>query len=484
MKNEKVIDTIHNLSNRMDNGESSISNLSDRMDNGEKAISNINNILNFKAVRTLEDFGLVNLIDNSDLLLKAMNECANNKYILCLNKKYRIAKSIVYNGVHPLTILGTCGQCNDLTKNVNTFENESCNLYLNDNVTIEINKLGSTYWNNVGISGSGKDGSNGIIIKSFHNKFIMCNFSQLEKALFMTNQGANNWAGENQILYNNFSKCKYCMYIEGGSDSEVIGNIINSSCDYGYYGQSAGFTISLNHFYNSNTNVFTYFNTKICNNYIQVYENVPPIELDGSFGCMISNNNFELSSDNDLTDKKWIIQLYTHDGRGNIYIDGNAVHGKSYKKIKNLSFIGFKKDCVKYDNLIKLGNNNLKCCDSIFSESYPLYNIETPSFSGIPSSTTCSIDNTSKYIISNGIVTFYAKITSPTSGFILQFPYVGAPFIADCVIRWTTSPTPEKVKVEIGTNGQLNLNGYETIKSMNIYATYMSNARDICPYHI
>ena len=440
--------------------------------------TNLDTIFNRKPIRVLEDYGTVNDTDNGALLLKAMNSCAKNGYILCLNKKYKIASNVVYNASSPLVIIGDKGNYPNLVKNINSYDNESCNLYLEDGVTIEINSLGSTTWFGVGISGASKTSNSGFLIKSFHNKFINCSFAQLGKAIYHTS-GANNWLGENQYLYNNFSKCQYCFYADDGSDSEFIGNNINSFCDYGFYGQCAGFTFSENHFYNKLENTFNYFNTKIVNNYFQNFMENPSIKLDGSFGCLVSNNQFELSSSDDLTSKKHIINIVLNSGKGNINISNNNVHGKNLHKVANLSFIGFTYT-TKYDMPLTVSNNNVDCCEKIFEESYPAYNVYGLSYCGVPTSSNCTIDSSvSKYYISDGICHFYAKVIStPTSDCILQFPLPSIPFVCNVTTTWSTGGGKSKSVLPIKTDGQLVFLDYATVKEMEIYATYAINQRN------
>ena len=419
--------------------------------------------------KTLEDFGIISTIDNGALLLKAMKECANSGKILVLHGKYPITTSIEYNASKPLRIVGSCGGYPNLTADTITQANENCNLFLSSGTTITINGLGSVIMSNVGISGESKTGNSGIVIKSFHNRFYSCSFTQLGRAISQLN-GATHWLGENQYLYNYFSKCTHCFYIESGSDSEFIGNVINSFCDYGYFGTSAGCTISENHFYNKKTNVFKFFNTKIINNYFQYYMDEPAIQLDGSFGAKVSDNQFELTNANDLSSKKHIIDIKLNNACGNISICDNNVNGKNIHRISNLCFIGFTYS-TKYDVPMTVHNNNTDACKYLFSESYPPYNIHGLDFKGTITSSTCTM--TGEYSVNNGIVNAYVNITStPTSTTVFQFPSPNMPFVAQAFITWNEG-SKEKVQVKVDTNGQFILPGATNIKTCEVFATYM-----------
>ena len=247
-------------------------------------------------------------IDNSEKLLEAMNHCANNNKILVLDGKFNISAPIVYNGVNSLMIIGTCPNHNSLITTNNTYNQENTNLYFSNGATLELNKFGSVTFFGVGFSSTSKQYGTGIILKSFANKFINCKFNQFYKAI-SAEDGALNWLGENKILYCGFYNCEYCYHGSAGSDSEFIGNLVHGSCEVGFFGACAGFTISLNHFYGKKSNEFKFFNTLISDNYIQEIDNIPSIILNGSFGCQIVNNKFELNPGDTRTSKKSLIEI-------------------------------------------------------------------------------------------------------------------------------------------------------------------------------
>ena len=146
--------------------------------------------------------------------------------------------------------------------------NGMSNLVFDENCYLEINKMGSVTFKYVGFEGSGKGKKGGLILKSFRNKIINCYFARFENCISCLN-GATNWLGENQTLFNTFSRCTSAYFSEAGSDSEFIGNLIHSSCDMGYNGSCSGYLITNNHFYNKKPSYFKAYNTRIINNYIQ-----------------------------------------------------------------------------------------------------------------------------------------------------------------------------------------------------------------------
>ena len=349
---------------------------------GER-LDNIENIFNlFKSNNGCVSFselgGIRNNsdIDNGAKLIEAMNYCATNNKILVLNGKFNISSPIVYNGNNSLMVIGTCPNHNTLTTTTNTFEQENSNLYFSNGATLELNKLGSVTFFGVGFSSTSKENGTGIILKSFANKFINCKFNQMYKAI-SAEEGGINWLGENKILYCGFYNCEYGYHGTSGSDSEFIGNLIHGSCGVGFFGSCAGFTISLNHFYGKKSNEFKFFNTLISDNYIQEeIDDIPSIILNGSFGCQVVNNKFELNAGDTRTTKKSLIEIKTWSGGGNILIDGNNVHGKTITKVSNLSFIDFtpREGTEVKDMPITIGTNSTRCCESYFKKNYQLYN--------------------------------------------------------------------------------------------------------------
>ena len=350
-----------------------LNNKIDDINNNFNLFKNNNGCVSFSELGGIKNNAT---IDNSQKLLEAMNHCANNNKILVLDGKFNISAPIVYNGVNSLMIIGSCPNHNSLITTDNTYNQENTNLYFSNGATLELNKFGSVTFFGVGFSSTSKQYGTGIILKSFANKFINCKFNQFYKAISAVD-GALNWLGENKILYCGFYNCEYCYHGTTGSDSEFIGNLVHGSCEVGFFGACAGFTISLNHFYGKKSNEFNFFNTLISDNYIQEIDNIPSIILNGSFGCQLVNNKFELNPGDTRTSKKSLIEIKTWSGGGNILIDGNNVHAKSISKVTNLSFIDFTSrdnNGVK-DMPIVLGTNGLRCCNSYFKNSYPMYNI-------------------------------------------------------------------------------------------------------------
>lgn len=432
----------------------------------------IDKIKNDVPMVTPQDFGAIGdgIADDSQALLNAMNECANKGYLLTLNKKYRIASNIEYQGIKPLTIIGTIGNYPSLLPDTISIENEHCNIFF-DNANLILNKMGSVTFITVGFSSSSKESGYGIKLKSFHNKFLMCTFSQMEKAIH-TDEGATNWIGENQILYSNFYKCKYCLYSEHGSDSEFIGNLIHGTCDVGLYGTFAGYTINSNHFYNRQPNIINYFNTKITNNYIQeLLIDEPSFILDGSFGCMVENNNFELNNNEPKPSPKGLIGLKLNSGKGNIIFNGNSVNGKNNTIVENLSFIKLIYDTTKHDMPLTIGTNNLRCCKALFNEHYPYYNLKgATSYNNITIGTGKTAD-TMKVNVVNGITYAYIVISSPTIANTVRFNNSDFPVIANCRLTKTSGGNEVK-QYYVGVGEWLSIANYGELSKIEIIASY------------
>lgn len=414
-------------------------------------------------------------IDNGKKLIEAMTYCASNNKILVLDGKFNISSSIVYNGVYALMILGSCPNHNSLLTTTNTFSQENTNLYFSNGATLEINKLGSVTFFGVGFSSTSREYGSGILLKSFANKFINCKFNQFYKAI-SAESGAKNWLGENKILYSNFYNCEYCYHATDGSDSEFIGNLIHGSCGVGFFGSCAGYTISLNHFYGKKSNEFNFFNTIISDNYIQEIDNIPSIILNGSFGCQVVNNKFELNSAEPRTNKKSLIEIKTWSGGGNILIDGNNVHGKSLAKVANLSFIDFTSrdnNGVK-DMPITIGTNGIANCESYFKNNYPSYNIKgTISY---PIETLGVLGGTlaeHKTQVVNGICYFWVKFSSlPNYADIIKMPnFDGMEYSVSCKLLRKDNSQIEN-KTIMTTSGKISLSDYAAYSSGEFTGSY------------
>ncbi|MFU2363427.1 MAG: hypothetical protein ACM67R_06410 [Clostridiales bacterium] len=432
----------------------------DNINNNFNLFKNNNGCVSFSELGGIKNNAEV---DNSDKLIEAMNHCANNSKILVLDGKFNISKPIVYNGINSLMIIGTCPNHNSLLTTTNTYNQENTNLYFSNGATLELNKLGSVTFFGVGFSSTSKEYGTGILLKSFANKFINCKFNQFYKAV-SAESGALNWLGENKILYCNFYNCEYCYHGTDGSDSEFIGNLIHGSCGIGFYGACAGFTVSLNHFYGKKSNEFQFFNTLISDNYIQEeIDDIPSIILNGSFGCQLVNNKFELNEGESRETKKSLVEIKTWTGGGNILIDGNNVHGKSLDEVTNLSFINFtskNNDGIK-DMPIIIGTNGIKNCESYFQSSYPMYNIKgTISY---PISTVAILGGTveaQNVEVVNGICYFYVKFSSlPNYADIFKVANNPYEYSVNCRLIKTDDSSIVQKSI-ITTNGKVSLSDY------------------------
>lgn len=406
-------------------------------------------------------------IDNANALLKAMEYCAQHGKILILDGKYNISSKIIYKGWASLLVLGSCPNHNSLTITTNIFSQENTNLYFSNEASLELNKMGSVTFFGVGFSSTSKEHGTGIILKSFANKFINCKFNQFYKAISVES-GALNWLGENKILYCSFYNSEYCYHATDGSDSEFIGNLIHGTCGVGFYGSCAGYTISLNHFYGKKSNEFNFFNTIISDNYIQEQiDNIPSIVLNGSFGCQVVNNKFELNAGDTRPNKKSLIEIKTWYGGGNILIDGNNVHGKSLAKVTNLSFIDFtsRDDNGVKDMPITIGTNGINNCESYFKTGYPMYNIKGTISYPINKLTPLggAIEDFKCEVI-NGICYFWVKFSSlPNYADIIKIPNnPGYEYTVHC--RMTTKDDKVQDKTIMTSQGKISLSDYAMYK--------------------
>ena len=478
------VDKIEELRTLITNKITDVNEQLDTIENNFNLFKNNNGCVSFTELGGIKNTGA---IDNSDKLLEAMNYCASNNKILVLDGKFNISKPIVYNGGNSLMVIGSCPNHNSLITTTNTYNQENTNLYFSNGATLELNKLGSVTFLGVGFSSTSKQYGTGILLKSFANKFINCKFNQFYKAL-SAEDGADNWLGENKILYCSFYNCEYCFHSTAGSDSEFIGNLIHGSCGVGFYGGCAGFTISLNHFYGKKSNVFEFFNTLISDNYIQEeIDGIPSIVLNGSFGCQLVNNKFELNEGETRPDKKSLVEIQTWDGGGNILIDGNNVHGKSLAKVSNLSFIDF---TSKNNNGIKnmpiiLGTNGIHCCESYFKNGYPMYNIK-----GTISYPIESLDilggtlEDFKAEVVNGICYFWVKFSAlPNYANIIKIPnYPGYEYAVQCRLTTTGDSTTQKSIMTSG--GIITLSDYASYTSGEFCGSFPISHRQERPLSV
>ena len=450
------------------------------IENNFNLFKNNNGCISFTELGGIKNNGA---IDNSEKLLEAMNHCAINNKILILDGKFNISKPIVYNGGNSLMVIGTCPNHNSLLSTTVAYNQINTNLYFSNGATLELNKFGSVTFFGVGFSSTSKQDGTGILLKSFANKFINCKFNQFYKAI-SAESGATNWLGENKILYCGFYNCEYCYHATAGSDSEFIGNLIHGSCEVGFYGSCAGYTISLNHFYGKKSNEFNFFNTLISDNYIQENDESPSIILNGSFGCQVVNNKFELNEGETRPDKKSLIEIKTWSGGGNIFIDGNNVHGKSLSTIKNLSFIDFtSRDNNGIQNMpIILGTNGIHCCESYFKIGYPMYNIKgTISY---PMDSINPLGGTiedSKVEVVNGICYFWVKFSSlPAYENIIKIPnYPGYDYMVQC--RLTTKSESIEQKSIMTTGGIIKLTDYASYSAGEFCGSFPIQHREERP---
>ena len=453
--------TITDYTTRLDNVDLQLNDI----ENNFNLFKNNNGCVSFSELGGIKNNGVV---DNSTKLLEAMKYCANNGKVLVLDGKFNISTPIVYDGLNSLLIIGSCPNHNSLTQSANTFSQENTNLYFSNGATLELNKLGSVTFFGVGFSSTSKEYGSGILLKSFANKFINCKFNQFYKAI-SAESGAKNWLGENKILYCGFYNCEYCYHGTDGSDSEFIGNLIHGSCEVGFFGSCAGFTISLNHFYGKKSNEFKFFNTLISDNYIQEeIDGIPSIILYGSFGCQLVNNKFELNDGETRPTKKSLVEIKTWYGGGNILIDGNNVHGKSLSTVSNLSFIDFTSrdnNGVK-DMPITLGTNGVQCCESYFKNNYPMYNIKgTLSFPLESLSPLGGTIEDFKAEVVNGICYFWVKFsTLPNYADIIKIPNnPGYEYAVQCKLTEKTGGIVEKSIMS--TSGKISLGDYGSYSS-------------------
>ena len=482
---KNIQDNIDLIYSELDTIEDNFNSQLDTIENNFNLFKNNNGCISFTELGGIKNNGA---IDNSEKLLEAMNHCAINNKILVLDGKFNISKPIVYNGVNSLMVIGTCPNHNSLLTTTNTYNQENTNIYFSNGATLELNKMGGVTFFGVGFSSTSREYGTGILLKSFANKFINCKFNQFYKAI-SAESGATNWLGENKILYCNFYNSEYCYHATAGSDSEFIGNLIHGSCGVGFYGSCAGFTISHNHFYGDKSNEFKFFNTLISDNYIQEeIDEIPSIILNGSFGCQLVNNKFELNEGETRADKKSLIEIKTWSGGGNILIDGNNVHGKSLAKVGNLSFIDFTSrdnNGVK-DMPITIGTNGISSCESYFKSSYPMYNIKgTISYPIETLGALGGVIESHKVQVVNGICYFWVKFSKlPNYADIIKMPdFDGLEYLVHCkLMRKDNSEILDKTIMT--TKGKISLGDYDLYTSGEFCGSYPIKHSDDTPINL
>ena len=480
---KNIQENIDSINSELVTIEDNFNSQMDTIENNFNLFKNNNGCISFTELGGIKNNGAV---DNSEKLLEAMNHCAINNKILILDGKFNISKPIVYNGGNSLMVIGTCPNHNSLISANAAYNQVNTNLYFSNGATLELNKLGSVTFFGVGFSSTSKQDGTGILLKSFANKFINCKFNQFYKAI-SAESGATNWLGENKILYCGFYNCEYCYHATSGSDSEFIGNLIHGSCEVGFYGSCPGYTISLNHFYGKKSNEFNFFNTSITDNYIQEIDEIPSIVLNGSFGCQLVNNKFELNEGETRPAKKSLVEIKTWSGGGNILIDGNNVHGKSLSTIENLSFIDFtSRDNNGVQNMpIILGTNGIHCCESYFKIGYPMYNIKgTISY---PMKSINPLGGTLedfKVEVVNGICYFWVKFSSlPAYENIIKIPnYPGYDYMVQC--RLTTKTGSIEQKSIMTTDGIIKLTDYAAYTSGEFCGSFPIQHREERPISV
>ena len=447
----------------------------------------IDNIENSLTIKTPEDYGAKGdgITDDSEYVLLAMTECANNNYTLTLRNKYRIGNTIVYNGWKPLVITGTAPNDQSLLN-----ENESngmANLLFDENCYLEINKMGSVTFKYVGFEGISKGANGGLVLKSFRNKIVNCYFARFKNCISCLN-GATNWLGENQTLFNTFSRSTSAYYSETGSDSEFIGNLIHSSCDMGFNGTSSGYLIANNHFYNTKPSYFKAYNTRIINNYIQECILQPTIIVEPTFGCMIQGNNFELEHDENETrlSPKGLIQIISKSGYGNLTISNNSLHGRSLDPYPNLALIDMK--APVHDMPMQINDNNLINASALFTKNYPFYNVN----GGVNVDNMLSrisvggtIDTSvSKCEVYNGIVYGVIKLTNLTNATVLTLPNRVMGTMVTTEVKWKTSSTKNIYNHYVPLGQSLYYEAYNDVEEMTITFNYVLQHLTSRPYNL
>ena len=435
-----------------------------------------------KGYKTPEEFGAIGdgVNDDSIAFKEAIINCANNNYTLMLKGRYRIATNIQIDSGNSVTIIGNKGNYKSLTSDMQSINNEPFDLFLDNDAIIEIDRFGSITFQNVGFSSNSKESKSSIILKSFHNKFVNCSFSQFGKAISIL-KGGKNWLGENQILSCGFFKCGYGIYADSGSDSEVLNCLFHGTCDYGFWGNCAGYTFSNNHFNPQLGNKFIAFNTKITNNYIQETNNDnPSITIEPRFGVLIANNNFELVSTEKKDNVKGLIGIEMLNGRGNITIIGNSVHGKDLNVVENLSFIYLIGE-TSYNMPLTIGVNNIKCCDALFNIEYPLYNITgtVTLTNNEPTKLGGEFNEVISKVV-NGICTFYVDMTPPAYENFIKVKNRQSDTPYTITIEETLTNGTIKTYNRIVNSSTISFSNYSEIQNVKILGSYVvSHGREM-----
>lgn len=249
------------------------------------SLNNLNLIAEFIKSDSInpQQFGAVGdgVIDDSDVLLKTFKYAVENGIQVNLMQKYFINKNIVIDFNSSLVLNGSKSQIGTL---INENNNHFSNLIFGENGSIEINGTSNVTFNNIGFNGT----KNCIIIKSFRNRILNCGFNGFENAI-MLEQGLN-WTGENQILNCCFNTVKNCIILNNGSDGDINGNLVDSTCNYFITGENdAGYKIENNHDYSKQGSIIHGSNLTFVGNYVDGWNK---LTITGNSGFNISSNTF------------------------------------------------------------------------------------------------------------------------------------------------------------------------------------------------
>ena len=448
-------------------------------------IDEINLVLSKKQFKTPEEYGCKGdgVTDDSQNFLTALNECMNHGYVLSLKGKYNLATSIIFEPWQSLMVIGSRPNYNNLTSDSLLPQNEQCDIIFSNDATLEINKMGSVTFLGVGFSSTSKQSKSSIIIKSFHNKFINCSFSQFGKAISLL-EGAKNWCGENQVLNSVFHKCGTAYHSESGSDSDFDGNVIHGSCDIGFYGLCAGYKINNNHFYNQQPNTFKFFNTSIENNYFEEIANETNggIILDGRFGVKFNNNMIFLREGESRSQLKGLVGVILQSGGTGIMFDGNTVHGRSATIIPNLCFIDIIYTGTRPDVTMNIGNNNLRSCQAIFTKYQPYYNVNGTHSYSIERVDCNGTILDKKVNIVNGWCQIYYRITPPNYANMLKLNNLGDIPTVVKTRQKKTNGTYQMVDIAVKAGEFVSLSNYAELSEVEFFAMYQVQHRPYPQY--
>ena len=447
-------------------------NLGERLEDIEKK----------QTIKTPFDYGAIGdgKADDSQALLDAMNDCSKNNYLLLIDKKIRVASNIVYSPYWSLNVRGTKGNYNGVSTTENTsFNSENCNIFF-DGGSLEINKMGSVNFYGVGFSGKNRNSDNGIIIKSFHNRFTNCSFSQFNVAISV--EEGTNWTGENHVDNCYFVKCNTCYAASEGSDSAIRNNVFHGSCEIGLLGECfSGYNITDNHFYTKQGSHIKGLNILLTGNYIQelsLYEDKPSFTIEPLFGVSITNNKFELLPPTFVRSvNRGLLGIKTKNGSGGITISNNIVTGKDNNVQPYLAFVDFipAEDGALYDMPIFMTGNNIRPCTALTKNPYKLYNItgtlsvSSPNLQ--PLGGTFDVVNAE---IINNICYFYIEQTTPTThGNCFKLYNKGlVPTVVNGILTKSDNTVIEKTFYLTPSNSTINISNYAEIKKAIFYGSY------------